>query len=64
MSNVSVKIATDNAAFRLEDGTLDRFEVARVMREAADKVEAGYSTGRLMDANGNDVGGFLVTEDS
>lgn len=47
-----VEFATDNAAF--EDVNS---EVARILRDLADKVDSGTRTdGRVMDYNGNAVG--------
>lgn len=48
-----MKFKTDNAAF--EDGNRYR-EIARILREAADKIEDGQETGRCRDVNGNTVG--------
>ena len=50
-----LEIATDNAAFH-EDGGGATHEIARILRETADRVEAGASTNKLRDANGNTVG--------
>ena len=33
-------------------------EVARILRDAADKIEAGVKGGKLLDINGNTVGDF------
>jgi hypothetical protein len=55
-----LQLATDNAAF--EDGNLHR-EVARILREAADKLEDGMRQVNLRDANGNLVGGGAFDED-
>lgn len=43
----------DNAAF--QDGN-KQAEVARILRKAADDIEAGAETGSCMDINGNKVG--------
>lgn len=52
-----LEIVTDNAAFEDKDQ-----EIARILRNAADRIEAGQSSGKLMDANGNSVGSFSVME--
>jgi hypothetical protein len=50
-----IKIETGNAAF--EDDNKE-YEIARILREAADKIEGGQTTGNLYDINGNRVGEF------
>lgn len=37
-------------------------EAARILREVANKVEAGRTEGSIMDANGNNVGTWEVSE--
>ena len=64
---VIVSIRTEGAAFRgdrfdTEDDSLNRDEVARLLREAADKIEGGSDHGALVDYNGNGTGGFSVDE--
>lgn len=55
MSYINIRIDTDNAAF--EDMPT---EVARILRDAADKLEAGHIDGfSLRDINGNTVGELL-----
>ena len=39
----------------------DPAEQARILRNAADRIEQGAMTGSLYDANGNKVGHFKVT---
>lgn len=51
--DVTLTINTGNAAF--DDGNREA-EVARILREAADKIEAGYEDFTLRDYNGNKVG--------
>ena len=55
---VTVTLATGGEAFRTEDGTLDRSEVARLLRLAADRI--AQDEGVLLDANGNTAGGWTV----
>ena len=56
---LSLDLNSSNAAFE-ESG---EFEVARILRDVADKIERGESDGRLRDVNGNNVGSwFLETE--
>lgn len=54
----TMKFETDNAAF--DDGHYAA-EVARILRNVADKVERGVLMGRIADANGNGIGKFEVT---
>lgn len=49
----TITIACDNAAFA-DNGLA--FEVANILREAADKVEGGSDEFALRDSNGNKVG--------
>ena len=52
----TVNIETGNGVFR--DGNLTP-ETARILREIAERIERGETTGRILDANGNSVGQFL-----
>lgn len=47
-----LKFDTDNAAFTDDCAA----ECARILREIADKLEAGKNGGPVMDYNGNGVG--------
>lgn len=49
-----VSFKVDNAAF---EGAPE-VEAARILREIADKIEAGQFSGAVMDVNGNKVGHF------
>jgi hypothetical protein len=51
-----LEFATDNAAFENEAA-----EIARILREAANSVERGRTTGRAVDLNGNHVGDWSWT---
>ena len=57
-----LSIKTDNAAFTNEDTGEDapHAEVARLLREVADRVEGGDDHGVIMDVNGNNVGTFSL----
>lgn len=59
-----LKLTTENAAF-CYDGQVypaltkehaQRSEIARILRKAADHLEAGYESGTCRDINGNVVG--------
>jgi len=58
----TIKVKMDNAAFELDNG----FELARILRDLADRVE-GYEVVHpgnefaLHDTNGNTVGELKVT---
>ena len=59
-----LEITCDNAAFddpESDDATGE--ELARLLREAAERVELGYAMGPLMDKNGNHVGHFGLGTD-
>ena len=47
-------IKTENEAFADTSG----FELARLLRKAADQIETGAVSGPLMDSNGNKVGSY------
>jgi len=53
----SLKFKTDNAAF--QDGNKP-YEIARILRELADKIEDGQTEGNIRDINGNTTGSFKV----
>lgn len=55
MATFELRIDSENAAFH-DDGGL--YEVARLLRQAADRVEAGHDCGRCIDVNGNGVGSW------
>lgn len=52
---LTVKIATANAAFAPDWGA-ECQECARILREAADRLEKGNREFSLRDVNGNQVG--------
>jgi hypothetical protein len=54
MNRFELEFETDNEAF-------DELapEVSRILRELADKIESGRLHGKIYDANGNHIGGFL-----
>jgi hypothetical protein len=56
----TLSIATDNTAFRETPDDAAR-EVARILRETAERLERGKREGRVSDANGNTVGEFALT---
>lgn len=58
---LTLKIKTDNAAFHNNEEAA-YLECARILREAADRLEQGYTTDTLQDYNGNTVGQFTLTK--
>lgn len=60
---IKLEMRCDNAAFGLPDSCEFGLEVARILREAADKFENGHASFSLRDINGNRVGdAYLATE--
>lgn len=54
-----LEIACDNAAF---DVNLPGYEIARILREVAGKVELSHGAGgTIRDINGNTVGRYWTT---
>lgn len=61
---LTVTIETGNAAFHDdESGEPSGHEAARILRELADRLEAGATDGKVRDYNGNTVGSFELTAD-
>jgi hypothetical protein len=58
MCQFKLSFACDNAAF---DGDA-LHEVARILRECADKIETGRTSGPVRDFNGNTVGKFELDQ--
>jgi hypothetical protein len=56
---VTLNLEADNDAF-VPDA---QWEIARILRSTATKIEHGMMAGPLMDANGNNVGTFTIEED-
>ena len=52
-------IDCNNAAFSDEGGI---FEAARLLRQTADRIEAGQDYGRLTEYNGNGCGNWSIEE--
>ena len=61
---VEIKFKTGNAAFHDDNGEEDEYyrnqEVARILREIADKVENYWDAGSIADYNGNKIGEWRV----
>ena len=55
-----IEIETGNAAF--EDDNRN-YELARILRQIAERLENGENAGRVLDINGNKVGSFEIEED-
>jgi hypothetical protein len=64
MDMFAMSIETGNAAFADGNGP---YEVCRILREAADQLENGATSGSVRDFNGNTVAQFslvVTAEDS
>lgn len=59
MKEFKLTIKTENEAFSDENGGAE-FEVARILRDLADKFEDGKLPGSVRDINGNKVGEVTV----
>lgn len=58
-----LKFNVDNAVFDDGDGRLNNYEIARILREIAGKIDAG-EIGKprdVFDVNGNKVGMYRLT---
>ena len=55
----TLQIETGNAAFDESPAS----ELARILRKAADRIEAGQSEGYLFDHNGNRCGTYSIKPD-
>lgn len=55
---MTIKIEMENAAF---DGANREYETARALRDAADKIENGYTQFSVQDCNGNTIGDVKIT---
>jgi len=53
-SNFTLNIDIENAAFEPDAAP----ELARLLREIADRIESGSIAGKIRDYNGNHVGSF------
>ncbi|KKN69062.1 hypothetical protein LCGC14_0445340 [marine sediment metagenome] len=60
MVTLHTTITLDDAAFT-ED--LRSEELGRILRRQADRVEAGYTSGVMLDTNGNSAGDWCIDED-
>jgi hypothetical protein len=56
MASFSLAFMADNAAF---DADCGRPEIARILRDLADRIEVGVIRSRVFDVNGNHVGSWV-----
>lgn len=61
-TGVTIAFKVGNAAFRLDDGTLDEVAVGAKIVEVGTKIANGARYGSIIDINGNKVGEFSVEE--
>jgi hypothetical protein len=59
MNSIRIEFNTENAAFNEFDGAY-YYEVARILRELADKFENGQEPQNINDINGNSIGECIV----
>lgn len=57
---VKINFSTENAAFRDEAGRLETWEINRILTEISYKIKIGYTSGVIMDYNGNKVGDWSI----
>jgi len=57
---VNIQFNTGNAAF---EDSYDTIEIARILRDIADKIESGRTEGKCIDYNGNGVGTWSYEKD-
>lgn len=62
---LEIKFKTDNAAFHdpydgSEDDYFEAEEIARILKDVADRIRGGRRIGAIMDINGNKVGEFKL----
>jgi len=55
MSNITIKINTDNAAFEENPA-----ELKEILNKALKIIQSGIDCGSLMDSNGNKVGNIII----
>lgn len=63
MASFTLTFNIDNDAFQIGDGGQgghDGQEIARILRESAERIERGEDHGAVRDINGNRVGSFGV----
>jgi hypothetical protein len=66
MTMFNLTLSTDNAAF-FDDadagdvGEARNREIARILRQTAERIESGEDEGGLRDYNGNTVGKFAIS---
>lgn len=53
---MKIEFTTDNAAFN----TNKNFEIARILKDIAYKIEEGYREGVIVDIDGNKIGEFKI----
>jgi len=61
MARLRLQITMNNSAFK--DSENPEIEVARILKDAAEKYEVGQSRRILTDINGNSVGFIEYTDD-
>ena len=61
MKNITIRINTENAAFSAEFHSPE-IEVARILKELAERIRNGWEVNTLTDFNGNKVGTVSIMD--
>lgn len=61
---LKIEIKTSGLAYKYDNGELDPFniELIRNLEEITENLKYGYSSGNVMDINGNKVGKWELTD--
>lgn len=61
---LKIEIKTGGSAYRDENDNLDSnaYELRRNLKEISEKLEYGYTSGSVMDINGNKVGTWSLDD--
>ena len=61
---LKIEIKTGGAAYRDENDELDRsaYELRRNLKDIMEKLEYGYQSGYILDANGKKVGNWTLED--
>lgn len=63
---MEIKFSTSNSAFGeydendVQDESGKSYEIVRILKDIAKKVENGYEYGTIMDINGNKIGSWRI----
>ena len=61
---ITIRLSTDNAAFRNDDGSVNHFAIETVVKQAQDKLidmlANRQEDQRIFDSNGNTIGHICI----